>query len=107
MTQSKETRQKLQRCMIHCGDRLEGVGAFISQRGQGLRGSDVGLGKCECQGRRWGQNLNLYKHCPSPICGVKGLCFPFGKIGGSESIVLGTGLSDIRSSNQYKIIRAL
>ena len=83
-----------------------GFGAFISQGGQGLRCSDVGSSKGECQGRRWGQNLNLYKHCPTPICEVRGLGFPFGKIGGSESIVLWTGLRDIRSSNQYKLIRA-
>ena len=33
---------------------------------------------------------NLYKHCPSPIFGVRGLGFIFGKIGGSEEIVLET-----------------
>ena len=74
-----------------------GVGALRSQGGQGLRGSAIGSSKGECQGHRWGQNLKLYKHCPSPICGVRGLGFHFDKIGGSKSIVLGTGLRDIRS----------
>ena len=53
-----------------------------------------------------GANVNLYKHCLSPICGVRGLGFLFGKIGGSDSIVLKTRLRDIRSPNQYKIICA-
>ena len=87
--------------MIWCGDQPKGVGAFKSQVGQGLGGSVVGLGKGECQGRRWGRSLNLYKHYPSPVCGVRGLGFLFGKIGGSEAIVLRIGLRDIRSPNQY------
>ena len=37
-------------------------------------------------------NLNLYKHCPSLVCGVRGLGFNFGKIRSSESIVLRIGL---------------
>ena len=69
---------------------------FKSQGGQGLRGSDVGSGKGEYQGCL----------CPSPLYGVRGLDFPCAKIGGSKSIVLGTRLRDIRSPNQYKIIRA-
>ena len=34
----------------------QGVEAFRSQGGQGLKGSVVGSCKGECQGRRWGRN---------------------------------------------------
>ena len=57
-------------------------------------------------GLPFGVNLNLYKHCPSPICGGERIRFIFGEIGGSELIVLGIGLRNIRSPNQYKIISA-
>ena len=40
------------------------------------------------------------------LCGER-IRFPFDKVGGSESIVLGTGLRDIRSPNQCKISCAL
>ena len=53
-----------------------------------------------------GANLNLYKHCLSAICGVRGLGFFFGKIGGSHLRVLKTRLRDIRSHDKYKIICA-
>ena len=88
--------------MIWCGDQHEGVREFRSCGGQGPGGSAVEVS----QGCHWGQSLNLYKDWPSPVCAVRGLGFFFGKIGVSEAIVLGTGLRDIRSPNQYKIIRA-
>ena len=82
------------------------VKAFRSRGGQNPGGSAGGSSKGECQGHHWGQSLNLYKHCLSPICGVRGLGFFFGKIGCSEARVLGTGLSDIKTPNQCKIICA-
>ena len=51
------------------------VRKFRSRGGQGLEASAVGVGKDECQGRRWGRSLNLYKRCPSPVGRVRGLGF--------------------------------